>query len=310
MAETGELALIHRTGATAGLVSVYYERFDPVAATGKLPVVMVHGGAHSGACYLRTARGQPGWAYDFVAAGYPVIVPDWPGIGRSGHVPIEKLTGEVVVEGLGGLLCGLGQPVILMVHSMAGAYGWRLAELHPDLVRAVLGITPSQPGNIQPVTPVVSETDELVEIETFGRRLAIDKTRLNFPSAETVSGKYVGESRFFPREALADYRASLLGLPPRIMAQRRNIAGTQVRIENPARLAGLPALVVTGTADLDHPREVDEAIAIWLNAQGASADFCFLGDLGIVGNGHMLMIEDNSAAIAAILVRWLREKGF
>ena len=43
----------------------------------------------------------------------------------------------------------------------------------------------------------------------------------------------------------------------------------------------------------------------WLNANGARADFCFLGDRGIVGNGHMLMLEDNSDEIAGIILDWL-----
>ena len=31
---------------------------------------------------------------DFVARGYPVVVPDWPGVGRSDYVPLDRLTGE------------------------------------------------------------------------------------------------------------------------------------------------------------------------------------------------------------------------
>jgi len=64
-------------------------------------------------------------------------------------------------------------------------------------------------------------------------------------------------------------------------------------------------LVITGTADLDHARDVDGAIVTWLNANGAAAEFCFLGDRGIVGNGHMLMMEDNSDEIAGIIMDWL-----
>ena len=305
MLQTFSHALAHQSGQTSGDIPVYFERFSPVGITSKPPVVMIHGGAHSGACYQRTVRGRPGWAYDFVAGGYPVVVPDWPGIGRSGHVPFDRLTGEVVVEGLDRLIKSLDEPVVLMVHSMAGCYGWRLAELNPGLVRGVIGVTPSPPGNIQPETPVVARTETSVEIETFGRRMTIDLTRLNFPAAETVATKYVGDSRFFPRELLGEYRASLLGLPPRILMQRRNIEGSQLRVADPTKLAGQPVLVITGTADLDHPREVDEAIVTWLNMHGAKAEFCYLGDLGVVGNGHMLMIEDNSSAIARLMLDWL-----
>jgi hypothetical protein len=46
-------------------------------------------------------------------------------------------------------------------------------------------------------------------------------------------------------------------------------------------------------------------VVTWLNANGAKADFWFLADRGIVGNGHMLMLEDNSDAIADIMLEWL-----
>ena len=41
-------------------------------------------------------------------------------------------------------------------------------------------------------------------------------------------------------------------------------------------------LVMTGTADADHPRKLDESIVEWLNQNGAKADFIYLGDRGIV----------------------------
>jgi hypothetical protein len=43
----------------------------------------------------------------------------------------------------------------------------------------------------------------------------------------------------------------------------------------------------------------------WLNANGAKADFCSLADHGIVGNGHVLMLETNADAIAGIILDWL-----
>ncbi len=57
------MSLIHETGLTAAPVPVYFETFSPTAPTGKPTVVMVHGGAHSGACYQRTAADRRGWAY-------------------------------------------------------------------------------------------------------------------------------------------------------------------------------------------------------------------------------------------------------
>jgi hypothetical protein len=56
--------------------------------------------------------------------------------------------------------------------------------------------------------------------------------------------------------------------------QRRNVRGTQVRVENlSTRLKGLRAFVLTGTADIDHPRETDEEIVIGSTAGVRSRSF-------------------------------------
>jgi hypothetical protein len=64
-------------------------------------------------------------------------------------------------------------------------------------------------------------------------------------------------------------------------------------------------LVLTGTNDLGHVRAVDESIVDWLNANGAEADFIYLGDVSIAGNGHMLMLERNSDALAQLIIDWI-----
>src|SRR5215210_5522209 len=66
---------------------------DCIAASAKvpdkLPVVMVHGGGHTGHCYLSTPDGREGWAEYFAKAGHDAYVVDWPGHGRS--PPCEDL---------------------------------------------------------------------------------------------------------------------------------------------------------------------------------------------------------------------------
>jgi pimeloyl-ACP methyl ester carboxylesterase len=208
------MALLHATGFIGTPVPVYFETFAPARSTERPTVLMIHGGAHSGACYQRTADGRHGWAYRFAERGYRTVVPDWPGTGRSGYVAPDALTGAVVVDGLGALARGLGGPLILLTHSMSGAYGWRLAELNRDLVAAVVGVAPAPPGNIQEMAPVYAETETMIETQASGRRVRIDKGKPVIPTRDFVERKLIGESRFFPRERLADYAASLQPLPP------------------------------------------------------------------------------------------------
>jgi pimeloyl-ACP methyl ester carboxylesterase len=299
------MSLTHETGFVAAPVPVYFETFVPAVASGRATVVMVHGGAHSGACYQRTADGRRGWAYRFADRGYRAVVPDWPGTGRSGHIPLDQLNGATVVEGLGALIRSLGAPVVLLTHSMSGCYGWRLLELHGDIIDIVVGVAPAPPGNIQKTAPVYAETESVIETEASGQRVRIDKTAPVVASRDFVERKLIGASRYFPRDRLAGYAASLRPIPPNILLERQNVHGRQVRVSDPRKLKGKRILVITGTADLDHPREVDGAIVTWLNDNGAKADFCFLADRGIVGNGHMLMLEKNSDEIADIILDWL-----
>jgi hypothetical protein len=46
-----------------------------------------------------------------------------------------------------------------------------------------------------------------------------------------------------------------------------------------------------------------------LVAAGGSARHIALADIGITGNSHMLMMEDNSEEIAVLLLGWLDEQG-
>jgi hypothetical protein len=72
-----------------------------------------------------------------------------------------------------------------------------------------------------------------------------------------------------------------------------------------ATYKGKRLVLVIGTNDPDHPVEMDKPIVDWLNQNGAKADFIFLGDRGIEGNGHVMMLESNNDEIADLLVSWL-----
>ena len=274
------------------------------------PVVMIHGGGHSGACYLLTADNRPGWAYRFQAAGYPVWLPDWPGCGRSGDVPFGDLTGERVCAALGAVLADAASSsptgrITLMTHSMSGALGWKLAERNRPLIERLVAVAPGPPGNIQPEATVVEETADEIVVESFGMQRRLARDRAYAGGREFVTHKLIGKSTRFPDGALDLYAGHVAGVPPRLLYERQNIAGSQLKIDNPAAFEGLPVLVFTGEFDTDHPKDVDGAVVEWLRDAGAAVEFCWLPDHGIGGNGHMLMMEDNSDELADLLIDWV-----
>lgn len=292
-------------GVTRSDPPVYYDILVPRARSAKPWLVLVHGGAHTGSCYLTTADGRPGWAHVFAEHGFPVAVPDLPGSGRSAAVPLDRLDGDTICRGLEGLIDTLDGPVVLMTHSMSGAYGWRLLESKGERIVALVAAAPAPPGNIQPVAEIIEQSADFVEVKVLALKWRIALDRLWWPDDKVIDEKIIGPSTRFPREMRANYAATLKPIAPRLVYERQNVEGSQISVSDTSRLRDKPVLIITGEHDIDHPREVDGAIAEWLKEVGANAEFHFLADHGIGGNGHMLMLEDNSDDIANRIADWI-----
>jgi pimeloyl-ACP methyl ester carboxylesterase len=300
---------IRRSAGFTDDPATYFDELAPAAKSTKPPMLLIHGGAHTGSCYLVTADGRPGWAYAFARMGYRVVVPDWPGCGRSGYVPYERLDGERVVAGLARVLASLEEPAIVVTHSMSGAYGWKLLERHGENIAMLVGVAPSPPGNIQAAPEVLRDADDAIELQLFKGAAVLRLSRtLPFVSSRAYADeKLIGTSKLFPRDQAARYAASLVAMPPRLILERANLGGSQLKVDNFASFPGKRVLVMTGTDDIDHPIRIDRPIADWLNDNGANADYVYLGDRDIRGNGHMMMLEENSDQLARFIVSWIEE---
>lgn len=65
-------------------------------------------------------------------------------------------------------------------------------------------------------------------------------------------------------------------------------------------------MLVSGEASYHAP--YDHCTVAYLRQAGVEVDHVRLTDHGVTGNGHMMMQEKNSDAIAAILVDWLSRR--
>lgn len=283
---------------------------DVLAAEGthdKPPIVMVHGAFHNGTSYLATPDGRAGWAVFFARRGHDVYVMDWPGHGRSPTTPgFLNLSMADVGRSLGALLRDIG-PAIVFAHSAGGPIAWWVAENYRSHVVAVVGLSPGAPANLVPVLPAeaapVPDGDAGGNGDAAGHPIYAPMDRPAFVDRAFIQAFWANSSRF-PQGAFEAYARSIGPESPRILNERFNIGGSGLSLEHPEQLAGLPMLVFTGDNDPRHPREVDGALAQFLGA-----DFIWLPDVGIGGNGHMLMIEDNHEQLAACISDWLDTKG-
>jgi pimeloyl-ACP methyl ester carboxylesterase len=294
----------HIVRLVASKIPMFLESLIPERDTGKTPFLLVHGGAHTGACFLATAGGDPGWAHHFVAAGHPVHILDWPGAGRSGPAPLD-LDGETLCRFLGEALETINEASVLVTHSMSGAYGWRLLESHGQLVHRLVAIAPAPPGNIQPRPELLAESEVMVTVRGTALDISFPLDRPFLLPRQFAVNKLLGNTTRFPMAVLDTYIASLQPLLPKLLYERQNVRGSQLCIRDFTHFAGKEILVVTGSDDTDHPRHLEAATVAWLAQCGARPEFRFLPELGISGNGHMLMLEDNAGDTARLILDWV-----
>ena len=174
-------------------------------------------------------------------------------------------------------------PSILLTHSVGGTVGWGIADSRPHLVAAIVAVEPNGP----PVHDLrLTGAPEWFEDAGIARAWGLTRTPLTFdPAAQDA------RDLRFVRQGAPDSpglaRCWLQAEPARALPQ----------------LQGIPILLVSGEASYHAP--YDHATSRFLRQAGVEHDFVRLADLGMRGNGHMMMLERNSLEIAAYLQRWI-----
>jgi pimeloyl-ACP methyl ester carboxylesterase len=329
-------------GRTAMTGHLYAEYQIPAKQTHQWPIVMVHGGGQSGTNFTGTADGREGWAQFFLRQGYAVYVVDQPGRGRAayeadaygpaGRVNLDNVERRFVAperftlwpqarfhtqwpgsgtrgdpvfdqfyasqvpsiqdftlqqtlnrDALLALLDKIGASILLM-HSQSGAFGWPVADARPALVKALLSVEPNGPP--------------FFDIENLG---APDWFRDAAASARPW-GPTAVPLQYSPSAASASDLA--------MVRQEKADAPDLVRCwtqKGPARtlpnLTKVPTLILT--AEASYHAAYDHCTVKYLEQAGVHPTWIKLAEAGIHGNGHMMMLEKNSADIAKLMSGWL-----
>jgi pimeloyl-ACP methyl ester carboxylesterase len=323
---------------------LYTEFQIPTRQTHPWPIVMIHGGSQSGTNFGGTPDGREGWAQFFLRQGYAVYVVDQPGRGRAAYEadvygkaaplnpdttqqrfvaperynlwpqahlhtqwPGQGAPGDPVFDqffasqlpsiadfteqqqlnrdALVALLDKIG-PAILLTHSQSGAFGWPVADARPTLVKAIVAVEPNGPPfyAIENTGAPDWFRDAGMMVNTWGIT-AVPLTYL--PSAATPAD-------------LAAVREEKPDAPDLVRCWLQKTPAHTL-----PNLAKLPILVVTSEASYHAP--YDHCTVKYLQQAGVRPTWIKLSDVGIHGNGHMMMLEKNNLEIAAVMARWLAD---
>lgn len=279
----------------------------PAPDTDRPPVVLVHGGGGQGTDWLGTPDGRPGWAAGFVAAGYPTVVVDRPGHGRSpAHPDVLGAPGPQFDYGTGKALFFPDRPDHtrwpLDPHDEAATDRWiaPLGSLPVDLAESQRMDADRLAALLDRLGPAVVVTHSaggpcgwlladrrpeliraLVAIEPIGPAFA------TFPGIGTLDWGLTA--------------APLTYDPPRASAAEAR-AADPASLRVPA-LADLPVALVTGGASM-FADFADDVVAS-LSTAGAAVERVHLPEFGVTGNGHALTYESNSDDTLAVVLRWI-----
>jgi len=318
---------------------MYVEVWEPVEITQPYPIVIFHGNGQTGVDWQQTPDGRPGWAYYLIDQGYVIYMVDYPARGRSTYIPggvhgdlgirtaeqLETIWTNVREKGNfplkdnhtqwpgGGhrgdpifdtfiktqvqfagqsttmarfaaieLLDTIGTPVILLTHSQGGGVGWGVADGRPDLVRAIVTVEPGGPQIGRVDTANVSYREGIGNAwGPVNYPLAYDPA-VDDPAEIEV---YLEDEADQPGEVPCYLQVE----PARQLVNLRNIR------------------VLDISANGTYHRVFDACIPKWLNQAGVETDFVRLEDVGITGNGHMMMLELNSDDIIEFIHNWIQE---
>jgi len=197
-------------------------------------------------------------------------------------------TEELVDPALVALLEKIG-PAILLTHGQGALFGWAASDARPDLVKAHVSIEPNGP----PFFDVQFRGGkDFWERSGDGRARAYGLTRMPLtfdppvkaPEDLVVAQQAKGADSKAPEGQI---RCWLQTEPARTLPN----------------LAKVPAVIVTAEASFH--AAYDACTAAFLTQAGAKPDAIRLADRGLHGNGHMVMLEANSDAVADAVAGWL-----
>jgi len=262
---------------------MYVQYQIPANQRYRYPVVLMHGGGHSGVVYETTPDGREGWFTSFARRGLSPHVVDAPNRGRTGYDPTRRYR----------VYLGLAAPTTLEVGNIYSAQAsWVAFRWGPTY-----GV--QYPGQQFPVENLDQYLKQLVPSyrdATQNPKIVADLVALIDKLGPCILvGWSTGSSNVMnaavQRRDLVKAVVALEGTPPS--------GGVDMNT-----LATIPfvALIGDNTSPANARNFTDQ-----LTALGGDASTIWLPDAGLHGNGHTMMLERNSEQVADVVEGWIAE---
>lgn len=230
---------------------------------------------------------------------YPQAVnhTEWPGSGLQGdsvfdafyasQVPAQNnasLQAEYNNVSYAALLDRIG-PAVVFAHSQGGPFGWKLADVRPNLVKGLVALEPEGPPFENYAGPPFDPS--------YIRPAANRNRPFGLTLLPIAYDPPIGED------------ASLL-IRQNVTAANANVSSCLLQAE-PARklsnIAEVPVLFVTSEAS--YHAVYDYCSVAFLRQAGVQVEYLELGKEGVQGNGHFVFLERNNLEIARRVEGWL-----
>ncbi len=284
--------------AASGTVTVdqMYVHYQVPAGPAGVPITLVHGCCLTGKTWETTPDGRMGWDEYFVRRGHPTYVIDQAWRGRS----------ATDVSAVNAVRSGKAAPdtlpaVFAAGHEAAWAifrFGREYPQTFPGLRYPLAAqgefwkqMVPDALASLPTPNPTVPALSELAQ------KLLADKQGGTVLMSHSQSGIYPFQTVALNPKGVA----AIVSIEPGACPEPT---------DDLAAYKGLPILVLFGDYVELSPRWAPRlkncrAFVAAANAAGGMAELLVLPEIGITGNDHMLMQDDNSLDIADILLDWI-----